>query len=116
MATQQYEVIVPQGVGPGQPFQVNIGGQMMQIACPTNATAGMKIRVNAPAPMARAMPSAPVATATAGAQLYAGAIQGNIGQQSIIQQQQAQIAQQQRPVWFIVCATFAPRFGLARHM
>ena len=35
--SQQYEVVVPQGVGPGQPFQVNIGGSMMQ-AHNNNAT------------------------------------------------------------------------------
>ena len=42
MATQQYEVVVPAGVQPGQAFQINIGGQLMQIACPANARGGMK--------------------------------------------------------------------------
>ena len=40
--SQQYEVVVPAGIGPGQAFQINIGGQLMQINCPANARGGMK--------------------------------------------------------------------------
>uniref|UniRef100_A0A7S2R7U5 EF-hand domain-containing protein n=1 Tax=Mucochytrium quahogii TaxID=96639 RepID=A0A7S2R7U5_9STRA len=46
---QRYQVQIPQGVGPGQPFIVNVAGQQMRVTCPANARAGSMIEIQAPA-------------------------------------------------------------------
>ena len=52
MATIEYQVSVPPGVFAGQPFQVNVGGQLMQVTCPQGVGPGQAIRIRAPAPAA----------------------------------------------------------------
>ena len=42
---QQYNIVVPQGVGPGMNFQVNVNGMVHTIMCPPNCTAGMQLTV-----------------------------------------------------------------------
>ena len=45
-ATQQLQVTVPQGIGPGMPFMVEPQQTgPLQVTCPQNATAGMVITV-----------------------------------------------------------------------
>ena len=46
--TQLFEVVVPQGVKPGNPFALLAGGVRVQVSCPWNAKPGMKIRFNLP--------------------------------------------------------------------
>jgi Ca2+-binding EF-hand superfamily protein len=56
---QRYRVTIPQGVGPGSPFLVNVGGQQMKVVCPNGVGPGMQIEIQAPAaapPMAPAPP------------------------------------------------------------
>ncbi len=62
---QRYRVTVPQGVGPGSPFLVNVGGQQMKVVCPNGVGPGMQIEIQAPgsAPAA-APPMAPAMHAT----------------------------------------------------
>lgn len=45
---QTFEVIVPNGVRPNQPFSLIAGGQRVLVTCPPNARAGTKIRFNLP--------------------------------------------------------------------
>eukprot|EP00638_Chattonella_subsalsa_P021883 CAMPEP_0117867272 /NCGR_PEP_ID=MMETSP0950-20121206/7878_1 /TAXON_ID=44440 /ORGANISM="Chattonella subsalsa, Strain CCMP2191" /LENGTH=349 /DNA_ID=CAMNT_0005718801 /DNA_START=68 /DNA_END=1117 /DNA_ORIENTATION=+ len=45
---QLFEVIVPEGVSPGQEFQVMAGGKLMTVVCPMNAGAGSPIRIKPP--------------------------------------------------------------------
>jgi hypothetical protein len=45
-----YNVTIPDGVSGGQQFPVTIQGQQLMVTCPTNARAGMKVRVNPPPP------------------------------------------------------------------
>uniref|UniRef100_A0A7S4II14 HECT-type E3 ubiquitin transferase n=1 Tax=Odontella aurita TaxID=265563 RepID=A0A7S4II14_9STRA len=46
--TQMFEVVVPKGVAPGQPFALLAGGVRVLVTCPTNASSGQKIRFNLP--------------------------------------------------------------------
>ena len=46
---QSLQVQVPQGVGPGMQFQVQIGGQVMAIACPQGVGPGAMIQIQVPA-------------------------------------------------------------------
>ena len=46
--TPRFEVIVPKGVHPGQPFALLAGGVRVLVTCPKNAAAGQKIRFNLP--------------------------------------------------------------------
>ncbi|KAL9183969.1 hypothetical protein ACHAXT_002055 [Thalassiosira profunda] len=46
--TQMFEVVVPRGVKPGQPFALLAGGVRVLVTCPKNATSGQKIRFNLP--------------------------------------------------------------------
>ena len=46
--TQLFEVVVPQGVRPGQPFALSAGGQRVLVTCPPNAGPGQRIRFNLP--------------------------------------------------------------------
>ena len=46
--TQMFEVIVPKGVQPGQPFALLAGGVRVLVTCPSNATPGQKIRFHLP--------------------------------------------------------------------
>ena len=57
MATQM-QVVVPAGVGPGMPFQVNTPTGPMQVVCPPGVAAGSPITINVPAnvPVAVAQP------------------------------------------------------------
>lgn len=43
-----FEVVVPKGVKPGQPFALLAGGVRVLVTCPKNATQGQKIRFNLP--------------------------------------------------------------------
>jgi len=45
---QLFEVVVPKGVKPGNPFALLAGGVRVQVQCPWNAKPGMKIRFNLP--------------------------------------------------------------------
>mmetsp|Transcript_50979 Transcript_50979/g.75645 ORF Transcript_50979/g.75645 Transcript_50979/m.75645 type:complete len:805 (-) Transcript_50979:602-3016(-) len=47
-ANQMFEVIVPQGVRPGQPFALMAGGQRVLVTCPFTASAGQRIRFQLP--------------------------------------------------------------------
>jgi len=42
--SQMYEVVVPAGVNPGQPFALVANGQRVLVTCPPNAGPGQKIR------------------------------------------------------------------------
>lgn len=46
--TQMFEVVVPKGVKPGQPFALLAGGVRVLVTCPKNATSGQKIRFHLP--------------------------------------------------------------------
>mmetsp|Transcript_24039 Transcript_24039/g.31963 ORF Transcript_24039/g.31963 Transcript_24039/m.31963 type:complete len:755 (-) Transcript_24039:785-3049(-) len=46
--SQMFEVVVPRGVRPGEPFALLAGGVRVLVTCPTNAQAGQKIRFNLP--------------------------------------------------------------------
>ena len=46
--TQMFEVVVPRGVHPGQPFALLAGGVRVLVTCPANATPGQKIRFHLP--------------------------------------------------------------------
>eukprot|EP00804_Cyclotella_cryptica_P015284 CCRYP_005400-RA/>CCRYP_005400-RA protein AED:0.03 eAED:0.03 QI:272/1/1/1/1/1/3/867/694 len=46
--SQIFEVIVPKGVQPGQPFALLAGGVRVLVTCPSNATPGQKIRFELP--------------------------------------------------------------------
>jgi len=46
--TQVFEVIVPAGVGPNQPFALIANGQRVLVTCPPNVSAGHKIRFQLP--------------------------------------------------------------------
>ena len=46
--TQMFEVVVPKGVKPGQPFALLAGEVRVLVTCPKNATNGQKIRFNLP--------------------------------------------------------------------
>ncbi len=45
---QMFEVTVPQGVQPGQPFSLMAGGQRVLVNCPHNARPGSRIRFQIP--------------------------------------------------------------------
>ena len=45
---QLFEVEVPRGVQPGQPFSLLAGGQRILVTCPLNARPGSRIRFNVP--------------------------------------------------------------------
>jgi len=45
---QTFEVTVPNGVGPNQPFSLIAGGQRVLVTCPPNARPGTRIRFNLP--------------------------------------------------------------------
>ncbi len=51
--TQMFEVVVPKGVQPGQPFALLAGGVRVLVTCPTNASEGQKIRFNLPLALTR---------------------------------------------------------------
>mmetsp|Transcript_13405 Transcript_13405/g.29667 ORF Transcript_13405/g.29667 Transcript_13405/m.29667 type:complete len:781 (-) Transcript_13405:1579-3921(-) len=51
--TQMFEVVVPRGVRPGQPFALLAGGVRVLVTCPTNASEGQKIRFNLPMALTR---------------------------------------------------------------
>ena len=44
----QMQVMIPAGVSPGMPFQVNTAAGPMQFVCPQNAQGGMQMMVNVP--------------------------------------------------------------------
>jgi hypothetical protein len=46
--TQMFEVIVPPGVKPGQPFALKANGQRVLVTCPNNVRSGQKIRFQIP--------------------------------------------------------------------
>lgn len=46
--TQLFEVEVPRGVQPGQPFALLAGGVRVLVTCPTNASPGQRIRFKLP--------------------------------------------------------------------
>lgn len=46
--TQMFEVIVPPGVQPNQPFALLAGGQRVLVTCPSNAKPGQRIRFQLP--------------------------------------------------------------------
>jgi hypothetical protein len=46
--TQLFEVEVPRGVQPGQPFALLAGGQRVLVTCPPNALPGQRIRFKLP--------------------------------------------------------------------
>ena len=48
LTTQMFEVIVPSGVRPNQPFALIAGGQRVLVTCPPNAYPGQKIRFQLP--------------------------------------------------------------------
>ena len=48
-ALQMYQVTVPTGVQPGEPFQAVLGGRLMLVTCPEGAMAGSTIQLAAPA-------------------------------------------------------------------
>ena len=48
-----FEVVVPRGVQPGQPFALLAGGVRVLVTCPTNASEGQKIRFNLPLALTR---------------------------------------------------------------
>jgi E3 ubiquitin-protein ligase NEDD4 len=50
---QVYEVIVPQGVRPNQPFTLMANNQRVLVTCPPNVSAGQKIRFQLPVPVAK---------------------------------------------------------------
>ena len=56
-----YQLEVPAGVGPGQQFQADVGGQMMVITCPQGAGPGSVIQIQIPAqqPVAQPPPAGP---------------------------------------------------------
>ena len=65
---QMMQVIVPAGVGPGMPFQVDTPAGPMQVTCPPNAAAGSQMMFNVPAapqPVAMAVPMMAVPMADA---------------------------------------------------
>jgi hypothetical protein len=43
-----YEVVVPQGVRPGQPFALIANGQRVMVTCPARAQPGQKIQFRLP--------------------------------------------------------------------
>jgi hypothetical protein len=45
---QMFEVAVPDGVRPGQPFALIANGQRVMVTCPPNVTPGQKIRFQLP--------------------------------------------------------------------
>ena len=45
---QTFEVTVPNGVRPNQPFSLIAGGQRVLVTCPPNARPGTRIRFNLP--------------------------------------------------------------------
>lgn len=47
-AAQMFQVQVPANVGPGMPFQVNVGGQLMSVTCPQGCGPGSMIQIQAP--------------------------------------------------------------------
>ncbi len=51
MVNQMFEVTVPQGVRPNQPFSLLAGGQRVLVTCPPNARPGTRIRFNLPVPV-----------------------------------------------------------------
>lgn len=58
-------VVVPQGVSPGMPFNIQANGTTMTVTCPANAQAGTTIAVQVPAPQAQVVTATPqVVTAT----------------------------------------------------
>ena len=50
---QVYEVIVPQGVRPNQPFTLMANNQRVLVTCPPNVSAGQKIRFQLPVPVTK---------------------------------------------------------------
>ena len=50
---QQMQVVVPAGVGPGMPFQVNTPSGPMQVVCPAGTAAGSSILLNVPVQVAQ---------------------------------------------------------------
>lgn len=45
---RMFEVVVPSGVRPGQPFALLAGGVRVLVTCPRNAVSGQKVRFNLP--------------------------------------------------------------------
>lgn len=62
--TQMYNVVVPQGVTPGQTFQAVANGVVMNVVCPDGVHAGMEVQIPGPPQAAGAAPMA-AATGTA---------------------------------------------------
>ena len=60
---QQVQVVVPQGMGPGQQLQVNAGGQMLMVVIPQGVGAGMTFAVGVPTPQLHVAMAVPVASA-----------------------------------------------------
>ena len=51
--TQMFELVVPEGVRPGQPFALMAGGVRVLVTCPMNANEGQKIRFDLPLALTR---------------------------------------------------------------
>jgi len=54
--TQLFEVEVPRGVLPGQPFALLAGGVRVLLTCPVNATSGQRIRFQLPLALTQKTP------------------------------------------------------------
>jgi hypothetical protein len=65
-ATTTLQVQVPEGVGPGMPFQVQVGQQMVTVACPPGVAAGAMIQIEVPAEVAATQVSSAVVESTVG--------------------------------------------------
>mmetsp|Transcript_15747 Transcript_15747/g.48144 ORF Transcript_15747/g.48144 Transcript_15747/m.48144 type:complete len:175 (-) Transcript_15747:252-776(-) len=52
---QMYNVVVPAGVGPGQTFQANVCGVLMNVVCPEGVQGGMEVQI--PGPPSTALPT-----------------------------------------------------------
>mmetsp|Transcript_15175 Transcript_15175/g.39425 ORF Transcript_15175/g.39425 Transcript_15175/m.39425 type:complete len:151 (-) Transcript_15175:391-843(-) len=65
-AQQMYNVVVPQGVTPGQTFQAVANGVVMNVVCPEGVQAGMEVQI--PGPPQQGVPpmAAPQAAAASG--------------------------------------------------
>jgi allophanate hydrolase subunit 2 len=56
---QQYVVVVPANVKPGQQFRVNINNQDVNVTCPRNVKPGQRVTFQLPTPAERPPATAP---------------------------------------------------------
>lgn len=57
-SAQTYNVLIPDGVKPGQQFQTSLGGNIVPVVCPAHLSGGMTMQVTHPAQQASAIPVA----------------------------------------------------------